>query len=117
MLNFQQKDRGMSDSELIIRLLKATEKRIRSNRILQELATGLAVALAVPVLFKVLDFILLFRFSTVSIFFVAWAICTSAWLLWRIRGLGESLQRTAADIDRASNGQDQLKTAYWFIRN
>jgi hypothetical protein len=107
----------MSDSELIIRLLKRTERRIHRNRILHKLVSSLAIALLFPVAFKVLDFFLLFRFSTVSYFFLVWAIGTVAWIAWRIRGLGESLQKTAADIDQTSQGHDQLKTAYWFIRN
>ena len=36
----------MSDSELIIRLLKAAEKRMRSIRMLHEVASGLAFALS-----------------------------------------------------------------------
>jgi hypothetical protein len=107
----------MSDSELIIRLLKAAEKRMRSNRRLHEIASGLAVALLVPVLFKILDFFISFRLSTVSIFFIIWASITAIWLALRTRGLGESLQQTAASLDSRSSGHDQLKTAYWFIRN
>ena len=80
----------MSDSELIIRLLKAAEKRMRSNRMFQEVASGLAVALFVPVLFKILDFFISFRLVTVSIFFTIWGAITVLWLVWRTRGLGAS---------------------------
>ena len=107
----------MSDSELIIRLLKAAEKRVRGNRVLQEIASGLAIALLLPVLFKIVDFFVGFRLSTVAIFFVVWGVATAVWLLWRTRGLGEPLQRIAASLDNRSSGHDQLKTAYWFIRN
>jgi hypothetical protein len=107
----------MSDSELIIRLLKAAEKRVRSNRVLHEVASGLAIAMLLPVLFKILDFFIGFRLITVAIFFIIWGVATAVWLFWRTRGLGESLPRIAASVDSRSSGHDQLKTAYWFIRN
>src|SRR6185503_8147716 len=107
----------MSDSELIIRLLKEVERRTRGNRILQETARGLAMAMAVPVAFKLLDLLVSFRTRTVLIFFIVWAIGTAAWLFSRARGLKQTLQGIAASIDTTSKGHDQLKTAYWFIRN
>src|SRR4030095_11810354 len=107
----------MSDSESIIRLLKAAEKRVRGNRMLQEVAYGLAIALVLPVLFKIVDFFVGFRLTTVAVFFAVWGIGTAIWLFWRARGLGEPLQKVAASIDSKSHGHDQLKTAYWFIRN
>ena len=107
----------MSDSELIIRLLKAAEKRLRGNRMVQEIAYGLAIALVLPVLFKILDFFIGFRLTTVAIFFAVWGIVPVIWLVWRTRGLGEPLQKIAANLDTRSSGHDQLKTAYWFIRN
>ena len=107
----------MSDSESIIRLLKAAEKRVRGNRMVQEIAYGLAIALVLPVLFKILDFFVGFRLTTVAIFFAVWGIITLVWLVWRTRGLGESLQKVAASLDSRSSGHDQIKTAYWFIRN
>lgn len=84
---------------------------------LQEIASGLAVALSIPVLFKILDFFISFRLVTVSIFFIVWAAITGLWLFWRTRGLGESLAQTAASVDSRSTGHDQIKTAYWFINN
>ena len=107
----------MSDSELIIRLLKEVERRTRGNRILQETATGLAMAMIIPVAFKLLDLLVSFRTTTVMIFFAVWAIATAAWLVWRARGLKQTLQGIAANIDTTADGHDQLKTAYWFIRN
>ena len=84
---------------------------------LHEVASGLAFALLVPVLFKILDFFISFRLVTVSIFFVIWGAITVLWLVWRTRGLGAPLQQIAASVDDRSRGNDQLKTAYWFIRN
>src|SRR5262245_25880066 len=107
----------MSDSERIIRLLKAVERRTRGNRMLHEFASTFALALLAPVLFKIIDLFFSFRAATVSIFFIVWALGTAAAILWRTRGLGQPLQRVAANIDTESSGHDQLKTAYWFIRN
>jgi hypothetical protein len=107
----------MSDSELILRLLKEVERRTRGNRILNATATGFAMAMAIPVLFKILDLFISFRTTTVMIFFVVWGLATAGWLAWRVRGLKESLTGIAASIDKESQGHDQIKTAYWFIRN
>src|SRR6185295_9058525 len=101
----------MSDSELIIRLLKEVERRTRGNRILQETATGLAKAMILPVAFKLLDLFVSFRTTTVMIFFAVWAIGTVGWLVWRARGMKQPLQGVAANIDTTANGHDQLKTA------
>jgi len=84
---------------------------------LHEVASGLAFALLLPVLFKILDFFISFRLVTVSIFFIIWGTITVLWLVWRTRGLSAPLQQIAASVDDRSRGHDQLKTAYWFIRN
>lgn len=107
----------MSDKEIvIIRLLESAEKRLRRNLHLHEIAAILAISLAVPVAFKLLDFFFLFRGTTVTVFFVLWAGTTLAYVLWRTRGR-KSLSHVAATVDRQARLQDQLKTAYWFIQN
>src|SRR5262245_16059354 len=107
----------MSDSERIIRLLKAVERRTWGNRMLHEIASTFAVALLFPVSFKLIDLFVSFRAVTVSIFFIVWVLGTVVAIVLRTRGLGQPLQRVAANIDTKSSGHDQLKTAYWFIRN
>ena len=92
----------MSDSESIIRLLKAAEKRVRGNRVIQEIAYGLSIALIIPVLFKILDFFVGFRLTTVAIFFIVWTVITVLWLYWRTRGLAKPLQEVAANLDSRS---------------
>jgi hypothetical protein len=47
---------------------------------------------------------------------ILWAIVTAAWLIWRTRGQ-ETLSQAAANLDRLAHLQDQMKTAYWFIRH
>lgn len=106
----------MSDRDLILRLLKAVERRLRRNRILREVSAGLSLALLAPVVFKLLDFFFLFRTSTVAVFFGLWAALTAAWLIWKSQGK-DPLDRIAASIDKTADTHDQIKTAYWFIRN
>src|SRR6187551_1479178 len=106
----------MSDKDLIIRLLESAERRIRRNRILQDCATGLAMALVIPVAFKLADFIFPFQGMTVLVFLGLWTAATIGWLIWRSRGR-DTLEKTAARIDQAAGAHDQIKTAYWFIRN
>jgi hypothetical protein len=106
----------MSDKELIIRLLEAAERRIRRNRVLNDTAAGLAFALLIPLAFKLIDLIFPFRGTTVVLFFVVWGAATAAWLVWRNRGR-DALERAAASIDQKIGAHDEIKTAYWFIRN
>ena len=107
----------MSDKELvIIRLLETAERRTRRNRHLQQIAVILCISLLIPVTFKLLDFIFLFRGITVATVFTVWAAVTAGVILWRIRGK-HSLSRIAANVDRKARLHDQMKTAYWFIKN
>jgi len=106
----------MTDKDVILRFLEKAEKRARSNKRFNEIATTLAIAFIIPVAFKLLDLVFLFRARTVSLFFGFWLVGTLAWMVWRIRGRN-SLAQVAASIDRKVSLNDQLKTAYWFIRN
>ncbi len=106
----------MSDRDLILQFLERAAKRARSNKRFNEIATSLAIAFVIPVGFKLLDLVFLFRARTVSLFFALWSVATVVWILWRIRDKN-SLTQIAASIDRRESLNDQLKTAYWFIRN
>ena len=106
----------MSDKDVILQFLQKAEKRTRSNKRFNEIATALAIAFIIPVSFKLLDLVFLFRARTVTAFFGLWFAATVAWIVWRIRGRNP-LTQIAATIDRKASLNDQLKTAYWFIRN
>jgi hypothetical protein len=106
----------MSDKDLIIKFLENAEKRARSNKRFNEIATTLAVAFIIPVTFKLLDLIFLFRGRTVTGFFAVWFVATVAWIALRMSGKNP-LTLIAANVDRKARLNDQLKTAYWFIRN
>jgi hypothetical protein len=106
----------MSDREVILDFLRKAERRIRSNKRFNEIATTLAAALLVPVLFKILDLFFLFRGRTVTAFFTIWALATLVWIVFRLRGKSP-LSQIAGNIDSKAQLNDQLKTAFWFIQN
>jgi hypothetical protein len=107
----------MSDKELaIIRLLEKAERRTRRNRHFHEIAAILCISLLIPVSFKSLDLIFLFRAATVASFLSVWAAATFFFIIWRIRGR-HPLAQVAANVDRRAHLNDQMKTAYWFIQN
>lgn len=106
----------MSDSERILNFLERAEKRTRRNRRFNEIATSLSIALLIPVTFKLLDLIFVFRGRTVSVFLLLWLAGTAAWIVYRTRGR-HTLSGIAANVDRRAKLNDRFKTAYWFIRN
>src|SRR6188474_2725197 len=106
----------MSDRELIINFLEKAAKRARFNKRFNDIAIALAIAFVVPVLFKLLDLLFLFRGRTVVTFLSLWAVATVVWIVTRLRGKS-SLSQVAGSIDSKEHLHDQLKTAYWFIQN
>src|SRR5215471_1399523 len=106
----------MSDRELIINFLKKAERRARSNKRFNDIAVSLAIALVVPVVFKLLDLFLLFRGRTVIAFLGLWTVTTVVWIVVRLRGKSP-LSQVAGQIDNKAQLHDQLKTAYWFAEN
>jgi hypothetical protein len=106
----------MSDKDLIIGLLEAAERRIRRNRNLQSAITLLALALVFPVVLKLIDLFFPLRGIIVAIVLGLWALATLVWIVMRMRGR-DTLEKTAASVDQTAGAHDQLRTAYWFIRN
>src|SRR5262245_4331360 len=106
----------MSDREVIIALLKKVERRRRANRWLTSMAAGVSVSLLIPSAFQLLELSFPLRGRAVAWFLVAWAAGSSAYCIWRLRGR-ESLADIAAKLDHQAESHDQIKTAYWFIRN
>src|SRR5262245_11778495 len=106
----------MLDREIILRLLEDVARRQRKNRMLRDASAGLSMSLLVLVGFKLIDLISPFRGATVVAILTTWAIATAAWLALRLRG-NETLEQSAAHIDEQANAHDEIKTAYWFIRN
>ena len=88
----------MSDRELIIDFLEKAARRARSNKRFNDIAVTLAMALVVPVAFKLLDLIFLFRGRTVILFLGVWAVATVVWMILRLRGKSP-LSQVAGNID------------------
>jgi hypothetical protein len=106
----------MSDREFIVNFLEKAERRARSNKRFNDIAISLALAMVVPVVFKLLDLFFLFRGRTVIAFLGLWAVATVVWILIRMRGKSP-LSQVAGQIDNKAQLHDQLKTAYWFAQN
>ncbi|HLQ76324.1 MAG TPA: hypothetical protein VK210_03160 [Terriglobia bacterium] len=106
----------MADKELIIGLLERVRRRVRSERRVKAVSSGLPIALIFPVIFKLIDLRSPFRGITVAVFLAVWGIVTIAWLIWNSRGR-DTMSAAAATLDSKTGIQDQMRTAYWFIRN
>jgi hypothetical protein len=106
----------MADKEFIIGLLERVRRRVRSERRFKTVYSILSVALILPLVFKLIDLFSPFRGGTVVAILALWAIAIVAWLIWKTRGQ-ETLSQAAANLDRQAQLQDQMKTAFWFIRN
>jgi hypothetical protein len=106
----------MSDRDLIIGLLQKVERRTRANRLYKNAATEISIALLIPVIFKLIDLFYPFRGRTVAFVLGIWGVAAVVFFAWRLRGR-EALADVAGRLDRKAELQDQMKTAYWFIRN
>src|SRR5262245_18944325 len=106
----------MSDRDLILNFLEKAERRLRSNKRFNDIASTLALAFIFPVVFKALDLIFFFRGRTILVFLGVWFAATVVFVLRRLRGRNP-LSHIAGNIDNQANLNDQLKTAYWFIEN
>ncbi|HLH31448.1 MAG TPA: hypothetical protein VKY31_09615 [Terriglobia bacterium] len=106
----------MSDKEIIVASLNRVERRIRTNRLLRELALSAVVFIALPLLLKVWDLFDPLRGSTVSVILGTWVLLFAAYLVWRVLQKG-TLNDAAASVDLQADLHDELKTAFWFVNN
>ena len=106
----------MSDKETIIRTLERIERRIRANRLFNELALGATFFLAFPVAWKIWDLFDPFRASTIAVVAGTWILLFAGYVVWC--GLQRTPRnRAAASVDKAADLKDEIKTAVWFIHN
>src|SRR2546426_10885743 len=106
----------MSDKEIIIKTLERIERRIRSNRLFDELGLGATLFLAFPLACKIWDLFAPFRASTITIIAGTWILLFAAYVVWR--SLHKTpVTRAAVSIDKAADLKDEIKTAVWFIQN
>src|SRR5947208_911917 len=106
----------MSDAEIIVQLLKNIEWRLRANRFLRDITLGLWIVLTFLTLIKVWDLVSPFKIATVWFLFGLCALFLSGYAAWLLRKKG-TLDQAAVSIDRRARLNDEIKTAFWFIRN
>jgi len=106
----------MSDKEIIIKSLERVERRIWTNRLLNELALGATFFLAFPLALKVWDLFDPLRGATIAVIAGTWILLFAAYVVWRSL-YRATLRQAAAVIDKAAGLNDEIKTAVWFIHN
>src|SRR5213594_150392 len=106
----------MTDKEIIIKSLERVERRIRTNRLLNELALGATFFLAFPLALKAWDLFDPLRGATIAFIAGIWILLFAAYVVWRSL-YRATLRQAAAVIDKAAGLNDEIKTAFWFIHN
>jgi hypothetical protein len=106
----------MSERDTILRLLTAVARRLRLNQTIRDVSAGLSIALLVLVGVKVVDLFSPFSGTAVISVLTIWALATAGWIVWQLRGSG-TLDNAATLIDERAGAHDEIKTAFWFIRN
>src|SRR5262245_37028698 len=107
---------SMSDKEIIIASLRRVERRIRANRLFTELNLGATFFLAIPPLQNPWNLSSPFRGVTISTVVGIWLLLFVTFAFGRIVQKG-TLQEAASSADARANLSDELKTAFWFIKN
>src|SRR5438477_7615309 len=107
---------SMSDKEIIIASLRRVERRIRTNRLFNELTFSAALFLAVPLVLKIWDLFEPLRGAIISILVGIWVLLFGAYVVWRVMQRG-TLNEAAASVDKNADLNDEIKTAFWFINN
>src|SRR5437870_967207 len=107
---------SMSDKEIIIKSLERVERRIRTNRLFNELALGATFFLAFPLALKIWDLFDPLRASAITIIAGIWVLLFATYVVWHSLRRG-TLNQAAASIDRTAGLNDEIKTAFWFLNN
>src|SRR5438874_1941070 len=90
---------SMSDKEIIIASLQRVERRVRRNRLFNELTLGAVLFLAIPLLLKIWDLFDPLRGVTISIIVGTWVLLFTAFVVWRAVQKG-TLNQAAASADK-----------------
>src|SRR5262245_29545848 len=106
----------MSDAEIIVHFLKSVEWRLRANRLLRNLTIGLSIALTLLIFIKLLDLVSPFKTATIRFFLGVCILFLCGYAAWLLRKRG-TLDQAAVSIDQTAHLNDEIKTAFWFIRN
>src|SRR5215471_10583246 len=90
---------SMSDKQIIIAALRRVERRIRVNRLFNELNLGAILFLAIPLGLKVWDLFEPLRGVTISLIVGIWVLLFAAFVVWRTIQKG-TLDQAAASVDK-----------------
>src|SRR5438094_930235 len=106
----------MSDADIIVHFLKNIERRLRANRSLRDITFALSIVLTFLTFIKVWDLISPFKTATIRFFLGSCVLFLFGYAVWLLRKK-ETLDQAAASIDQTARLNDEIKTAFWFIRN
>lgn len=106
----------MSDTEIIVQLLKRVAWRSRADRLRHDLTLGLAIALICLVAIKVWDLFSPLAADTITYVVAACASVFTGYVAWRLREK-VTLENAAVSLDEKAGLRDEIKTAFWFINN
>ncbi|HEY2380581.1 MAG TPA: hypothetical protein VGK48_05305 [Terriglobia bacterium] len=106
----------MSDKEIIVASLQRVERRIRANRLLNELTFGALVCGAILLLVKIWDLFDPLPGVTVSTIVGICVLLFAAYAGYRVFQKG-TLNDAASSADSRAGMHDELKTAFWFVNN
>ncbi len=106
----------MSDTEIIVQLLKNVEWRIRVNRVRHELVFGLLIVLIPLISLKIWDLFSPLKASTVAYLITSCGFLYAGYVVWRLRQKG-TLHEAAISLDLKAGLNDEMRTAWWFINN
>ena len=106
----------MSDTEIIVQLLKNVEWRIRANRVIQDLVFGLLIVFVLLITFKIWDLFSPLKATTVTTAAAGCAFLYAGYAVWRLRQKG-TVNEAAISIDRKAGLNDEIRTALWFINH
>src|SRR5436189_5168544 len=90
---------SMSDKEIIIASLQRVERRVRTNRLFNELTLGAVLFLAIPLLLKIWDLFEPLRGVTISIIVGIWVLLFAAFVVWLAIQKGR-LNQAAGSADK-----------------
>src|SRR5690242_14181956 len=106
----------MSDTEIILQLLRRVEWRLRAASLLHDFMLAVSSVLGLVIALKVWDLFSPLGTATVVIFTLACIGIVAGYFLWRLRQR-VPLYEAAASIDRKARLNDEIQTAAWFIGN
>jgi len=106
----------MSDTEIILQLLRRVEWRLRTARLLHDFMLAVSIALALTVGLKVWALFSPLGSTAIGVFSAASGAIMVGYLVWRLRQR-IPVNQTATSIDLKAGLKDEIRTAAWFIRN